>query len=109
MVRCIVTDPTAHRSPAIRHHAAPAASTITTQPKNYTGAVNSTAKFTVAASGSGLTYQWQISDDGGATWTNSSVKAAKYSTRLTAAKNGRMVRCIVTDPAATRSPARRPP
>ena len=58
--------------------------------------MNSTASFTVAAAGDGLTYQWQISDDG-ATWTNSSVKRAVYTTKLTTAKDGRMVRCIVTD------------
>ncbi len=70
---------------------------ITTQPKDYTGKLNSTASFTVAAVGEGLTYQWQVSDDNGKTWSNSSVKTAKYSTKLTAARDGRQVRCIVTD------------
>ena len=70
---------------------------ITTQPTDYTGAVNSTAKFTVAAVGDGLTYKWQYSDDNGATWLASSLKSATYSAKFTADKNGRMVRCIVTD------------
>ena len=98
MVRCMVTDQ--YGSFAISDAATmqiKKAISITTQPKDYTGKVNSTAKFTVAAEGNGLTYQWQISDDDGVTWVNSSVKAASYSTKLTAAKNGRMVRCVVTD------------
>ena len=78
------------------HYASPMPLEITAQPVDYTGALNSTAKFSIAAEGDGLTYQWQVSDDG-KTWSNSSVKAAKYTTRLTAARNGRMVRCIVTD------------
>ena len=44
-----------------------------------------------------LSGETAVQADGGKTWTNSSVKAASYSTKLTAAKNGRMVRCIVTD------------
>ncbi len=97
MVRCIVSDQNGSSvtsSAATMKLSGPA---ITTQPKDYSGKLNSTASFSVKAVGEGLTYQWQISDDGGKTWSNSSVKAAKYTSKLTAAKNGRMVRCIVTD------------
>ncbi len=97
LVRCIVTASNGVSVISDSARMQVSGLTITTQPKNYTGAVNSTAKFTVAASGSGLTYQWQISDDNGATWTNSSVKKDTYSTTLTAEKHGRMVRCIVKD------------
>ena len=97
LVRCIVTASNGVSVISDSARMKVSALTITTQPKNYTGAVNSTAKFTVAASGSGLTYQWQVSDDNGATWTNSSVKKDTYSTTLTAEKHGRMVRCIVKD------------
>jgi hypothetical protein len=97
MVRCIVTDQYGVSVTSSAVSMTISKITITTQPKDYVGKVNSTAKFTVAAEGSGLTYQWQISDDNCETWTNSSVKAASYSTRLTSAKNGRMVQCIVTD------------
>ena len=103
MVRCIVTDQdgnTATSSTAVMRITGGV--TITTQPKDYEGKVSTTATFTVAAEGTGLTYQWQVSDDQGATWTNSSVKSAKYSTRLTADKNGRMVRCVVTDQNGTK-------
>ena len=96
MVRCIVKDGNGSTaiSDAVSMKIGP---TITTQPKNYVGAVNSTAKFTVAASGTGLSYQWQYSDDNGKTWLVSSLKTAAYSAKLTAEKDGRMVRCVVKD------------
>lgn len=70
---------------------------ITTQPKNFTGKEGDKASFYVKATGSGLKYQWQLSDDEGRTWRNSSVKTADYATTLTNANDGRYVRCIVTD------------
>ena len=97
MVRCVVTDQfgnTATSDTAVMLIKQPLV--ITSLPKDYVGKAGSTATFSVLAQGRGLTYQWQISDDG-TTWANSSVKAASYSTKLTTAKNGRMVRCIVTD------------
>ena len=97
LVRCIVTDPYGHAVASDSAAMGISVLKITAQPKDFVGALNATAKFTVAAEGSGLTYQWQISDDGGATWTNSSVKTASYSTKLTADRIGRMVRCIVKD------------
>ena len=44
------------------------APTITAQPANQTITENSNATFSVAASGVGLSYQWQNSTDAGATW-----------------------------------------
>ena len=97
MVRCVVSDQfgnTATSDTAVMLIKQPLV--ITSLPKDYVGKAGSTATFSVLAQGRGLTYQWQISDDG-FNWANSSVKAASYSTKLTTAKNGRMVRCIVTD------------
>ena len=70
---------------------------ITAQPTDYRGKVGSTASFRVKASGSGLTYQWQLSDDAGKTWRGSKVKTAEYAVTLSETNNGRCVRCIVTD------------
>ena len=98
MVRCVVSDQygnTVISQPAAMHVVS--ALKITAQPKDYVGAVNSTAKFTVTVSGSGLAYQWQYSDDNGRTWLASSIKSATYSAKFTADKHGRMVRCVVTD------------
>jgi len=71
---------------------------ITTQPQNYTGAVGNTASFTVAASGTGLTYQWQILSNGA--WKNSGAAGAttsKLSFKTTQSHNGMKYRCIVKD------------
>ena len=97
LVRCIVTDE--YGDSVISDAASMRISSlaITEQPEDYIGAANSTAEFTVAATGDGLSYQWQFSDNGGGKWSRSSVTAPVYSARLTAAKNGRLVRCIVTD------------
>jgi hypothetical protein len=46
------------------------AAAISTQPISTTVCVGQTANFTVAATGSSLTYQWQQSIDGGVTFTN---------------------------------------
>ena len=97
MVRCIVTDASGNTVTSNAAKMTLTGPVITSQPQNYVGAVNSTAKFTVAATGDGLTYQWQYSDDNGATWLASSIKSATYSAKFTADKNNRMVRCIVTD------------
>jgi hypothetical protein len=43
---------------------------ITTQPVNQTVCEGGTTSFTVAGSGAGVIYQWQVSTDGGTTWTN---------------------------------------
>lgn len=44
--------------------------TITTQPTNQIGCAPAPATFTVVAIGTSITYQWQISTNGGTTWTN---------------------------------------
>jgi hypothetical protein len=44
---------------------------INTQPTNLTACSNATSgSFSVSASGSNLTYQWQVSTDGGSSWNN---------------------------------------
>ncbi|MBR5342430.1 MAG: hypothetical protein IK149_00875 [Oscillospiraceae bacterium] len=74
---------------------------ITAQPKSASGAVGSTVKFTVtAAEGSALSYQWQVSTDGGATWKNTTLTGAKTATlsvKVTAARAGYQYRCKVTN------------
>ena len=96
-VSCMVTDKYGNRvlSNAVVMKAV--ALQITTQPMNFTTGVGGQVNFTVKATGSGLSYQWQLSDDGGKTWRNSSVKTANYATTLTESNNGRYVRCVITD------------
>ena len=71
---------------------------ITTQPKDYSGSVGSTAEFKVIAQGTGLKYQWQAYSNG--KWVNSSLTGATTATLsvgITASRDGYKYRCIVTD------------
>lgn len=86
---------------------------ITTQPVNSTLCAGSASSFSVTATGSGLTYQWQLSVTGCAgTWANitngapyaGSTTATLSINPTTAAMNGYAYRCVVTgtcSPAAT--------
>ena len=99
-VRCIVTDKYGNKvtsDSASMRISSPSSINITRQPANFTAEIGGAVWFKVAASGEGLTYQWQLSDDQGKTWRNSSVKTANYSTTLSSKNNGRYVRCIITD------------
>ena len=71
---------------------------ITAQPKSVTATAGSTAKFTVTATGAGLTYQWQYYT--GSNWVDSSLtgnKTATLSVGATTARNGQKYRCVITD------------
>ena len=99
--RCVVTDSsnkTVTSNAAILTVTTAAGLSITTQPKNYSGAVGSTASFKVVAQGTGLKYQWQTYSNG--TWKNSSLSGYNTSTLsvpVTTARNGYKFRCVVTD------------
>ncbi len=72
---------------------------ITSQPAAVTACTGSNASFTVAASGTGLTYNWQISTDGGTTWNNVSpavTTATLTLTAVTAAMNNYQYRCVIS-------------
>ena len=102
-VRCVVTD--ASGNTVVSDVAAMKIEgllAITGQPSDYTGEAGDKMTFTVTATGSGLQYRWQLSDDNGATWRNSSTTASTYATTLTATNNNRLVRCIVTDSSGNR-------
>ncbi|MGH7143467.1 MAG: immunoglobulin domain-containing protein [Planctomycetota bacterium] len=73
------------------------APTITAQPSSISVVQTNTATFSVTASGTGLTYQWQLNSAniGGAT-------AASYTTPATVlGDSGEQFRVIVTNPAGT--------
>ncbi|RYZ56490.1 MAG: T9SS type A sorting domain-containing protein [Sphingobacteriales bacterium] len=52
---------------------------ITSQPIAQTVLTNSPSQFSVAATGSGLTYQWQVSTDGGTNFTDLTALDTAYS------------------------------
>lgn len=72
---------------------------IVAQPEDFTGAAGETAQFTVQATGTGLTYQWQYSNAGSNIWRNSSMEGNDTDTISVMAasyRNGQKYRCIVT-------------
>ena len=73
---------------------------VSTQPVNANLPTGKTAKFTVKATGEGLTYQWQYRTSAKGSWKNTTAtgcKTATLSVPVTAARNGYQYRCVITD------------
>ena len=70
---------------------------ITAELADYVGPLGSTASFTVAAEGSGLSYQWYVKKPSATKFSKSSVTSPTYAVELTEARNGNQVYCVVTD------------
>ncbi len=77
--------------------------TITTQPTNQTLTVGQTATFTAAATGSPTpTVQWQVSTDGGGTFSNvSAATSTTLSFTTASSQNGNRYRAVFTNSAGT--------
>ncbi|MBR0355007.1 MAG: leucine-rich repeat protein [Oscillospiraceae bacterium] len=76
--------------------------TITTQPKSQTAAVGATAKFTVAATGGSLKYQWYYRTSSSGSWQKSTGTGATTKTLSVEAKayrDGYQYRCKVSNAA----------
>ncbi len=95
--RCVITD--ANSAKTYSNAATlKVKTTITAQPNGVNAAIGETAKFTVAATGIGLKYQWQYNSGDG--WKNSGASGATTATLSINAKttyNGWKYRCIITD------------
>jgi len=81
---------------------------INNQPAAATACEGSNTSFSITATGTGITYQWQVSTDGGANWSNiGGATSATYNiTGTTTGMNNNRYRCIVSGtctPAATSS------
>ena len=72
---------------------------ITTQPANASACAGSNVSFTVTATGTALTYQWQVSTDLGVTYTNlpAQTAATLNLTAITAGMNNNRYRVIVNN------------
>ncbi len=70
---------------------------IKTQPVHASAAVGKVAKTSVTASGDGLKYQWYYANPGASKFKKSSIKSKTYSFKMTKAKSGRQVYCVITD------------
>ena len=85
------------KSTVVKTEANPAL-TITSQPQDFTGELNSYATFTVEARGEGLTYLWESYD--GTKWGKTNFATSKTDTlkvKITAVRDGKQYRCVVTD------------
>ncbi|MBP3414582.1 MAG: leucine-rich repeat protein [Clostridia bacterium] len=97
-VYCVVTDKYGKTAKSNTVTLSAAASLkITTQPKAAYAKLNSTAKVTVAASGSGLTYTWYFKNPGSSSYTKSGITSSTYSMTMQQSLSGRLVYCIVSD------------
>jgi hypothetical protein len=74
------------------------AAAITTNPASRSSCVGTNASFTVAASGTSPTYQWQVSTDGGTTYSNitGETAATLNLTGLTSSQNANRYRAVVS-------------
>jgi len=95
--RCVITDANGNTvaSNAVRMEEPPAA-VIVAQPVDYVGQIGDTAAFTVGATGDGLEYMWQYSQDG-ASWTDSLNDEETMSLKIKASNQHYQYRCVITD------------
>ena len=103
LYRCAVSDGTTTAYSHVARLMVTTGPVVTTQPNPVTVFAGETAKFSVRATGTNLTYQWQWSKDG-ENWTNSTSSSARKATLTITAKasfNGRLYRCAVSDGVTT--------
>lgn len=76
---------------------------ITSQPSAVTVCVGDDASFTVATSGPNVTYQWQLSTDGGSTWVDLAGETGVTLdvTNIDATMDGNLYQVVVTNPCTT--------
>ena len=114
--RCIVSAPGAvNVTSSVAQSLVQRTINITSQPVNTTGAVGGTSSFGVAATTSDsdpgdITFQWQVSITGGASWSNVSTgtggTTATYTTEtLTTTQDEYQYRCLLSCPGATTIPS----
>ena len=78
--------------------------TVTQQPTAYSCGDGEKAVYSIKASGSGNSYQWQYSMDNGMTWQDSGDEGNKTETLTFTVKEsfkGLLLRCVVTNGSTT--------
>jgi uncharacterized repeat protein (TIGR01451 family) len=79
------------------------AGSISSQPAPVSICANGNATFSVSASGTAITYQWQVSTDGGTTYNNISGETGSTLnlTNVSASANGNRYRCVINGTCTT--------
>ena len=101
MYRCVVSDSSVSVTSEAAKLTIDNRPMLTAQPVSVLTAAGLPVAFTVAAAGSGLSYQWQKSRDGGATWgdcASANAGRAVFSFQAEVLYNGWMYRCRVSNP-----------
>ena len=98
LYRCVLTNScgaTATTNPALLSVSGITA--VTASPQNLSVCAGSTATFQVTAAGASLVYQWQVSTNGGTSWSAiSGATASQYSiANTTTSMTGYQYRCVV--------------
>ena len=91
-------------NPNITYHYLGHALEITQQPQNVKVLAGENAVFTVQASGSSISYQWQVQTAADAEWTDvagASGKTASYEFTAALSQNGYRFRCAVSEAGGT--------
>lgn len=72
--------------------------TVTAQPSNVSSCVGTSATFTTASSTAGVSYQWQVSTNGGTTWTDIAGETSSTYTIAAVAltANNNQYRAVIT-------------
>ena len=100
-VRCVVTDSSGHTATsdiAVITIEEEEGIEITSQPVSVTTQAGKSVSFSVTATGSGLTYQWQYQGRTSTKWTNFANATSAVMTKTPSASwDGWKVRCVVTD------------
>lgn len=103
--RCLVTNACSSVTSSIVTLTTNNTPVVTSQPGNKSISLGGNTSFTFSANGTGKTYKWQISTNGGSTWTNLS-NSSKYSnvasitlniSGATLALSGKKYRCVITN------------
>ena len=100
--RCVVTDKNGNQAVSNAAEIKMSTVNITKQPQSYTGKAGEINYFEIAATGTGLTYQWEMSKNGGSTWEKMTSSFSGYNTNrvgvtMKSERNGWKFRCVVTD------------
>ena len=105
-IRCLVTDEDGNKQPSNEvwmklksEEPVPAGIVITTQPVDWVGTYGKKARFSVVATGNGLTYQWQYKKGSG-DWTDYNIATADtadFSVTMNEKNVKWTYRCFITD------------
>ena len=79
-IRCLITDQYGNSVESDTVILLLSRLTVTKQPRGFVGKSGDVAAFEAGANDADVSYQWQLSDDAGQTWRNSSNKTAEYAT-----------------------------